>query len=405
MRDRSCFKGRFPIWLTSLQFGASMNPQIKIKVRPNNQIVVTCGNYRSVAKSPHQRLQNLHDRVPIKKVLALSETISNAREMYESKRDIYEYRLAQPLDIIQKSQRTKKRTKSRINTPKSFSRHSGQKIRECGAAMQIQCGDDPRFCHEVTLTLPANHRAAFETIAKYSWYIINRLTQLIRRDYGDSILWFFVWEYQKRGALHLHFCIYHPDESEGLWLCTRLIDLWHKILIDISDDSGIDMFLSKQMDRCTIRQNHQHHSQPIQKDVGRYFAKYAGKTESKSSWYCQSFPVSRFWGSSKTIKMIINQNSVECSWDYFANTLEQEKKMTEIIESILTKLNIVSVSSYEFSISLEGKHRLNQYKNGRKILSVDEDKIIASGIRYTFYCPNNKLKDALRLVNEQANYF
>lgn len=203
----------------------------------------------------------------------------------------------------------------------------------------------------------------------------------------------------------MHIAIYHPDECEGLYISAMLIEQWQKILGDISDMSGAWLLSDKCKGDREMKDFYQFHTMPIQKDVGRYFSKYAGKEESKNNWYVKKYPVSRFWGSSKQIKNIVKQNSFEFTWDYFADQVSKDEKLTEIIQNILAKITIVSSSSYEFNIKLAGKSRLNKYKNGRKILSVDDDKSVANGERFTFYCTNESFENALNLCKKEAETF
>jgi len=232
---------------------------------------------------------------------------------------------------------------------------------------------------------------------------MNRLLQPIRRDYGNDCLWFYVFEYQKRGALHIHVALYHPDESEGLWIAAKMIEQWHKILMDIGQKADTDMFLAKRRDRSTIRVKHQHHTQPISKAVGRYFSKYAGKLESKQNWYCQKYPVSRFWGSSKVIKQIIKDNSFEYKIDYFSDEKGQQNMMEYIIENLLEKIEIVSVSAYQFDIFLRGLHRINRYKDNRRIIVSGNNLSIAKGERHTIYCAANDYQKALEIYREMSH--
>lgn len=165
------------------------------------------------------------------------------------------------------------------------------------------------------------------------------------------------------------------------------------------------MFCQKNMRKSYIRSIHNHHAQPIEKACGAYFSKYAGKKESKNDWYCQKYPVSRFWGSSFTVKQIIKENSCCYELDYQGNEAEAEAKMQMIIQNVIEKLNIVSASQYSFDIQLQGKERLNRYQNGRKILSVDANKSIASGTRFTFYCDGIEIKNAMQLIQDECAYF
>lgn len=382
-----------------------MQSQLRIALRPNNQITITKGSWKKAlpetasllgTPSPDRyQLARFRDALKRKPVKDLAELT------FEEKLD----KLFPPLDIIENSQHGKKAPCMTLNRPKSFTRFSGQKVRESGAAISIASNNQPRFAHEVTLTLPANTKEAKTAIAAYSGYAINRLFQPIRRRYGNECLWFFVWEYQKRGALHLHLCVYHPDEAEGQYICSTLIEQWHKILCDISALANTCMFTAKQGDRCTIRSKHQHHTAPIRKDVGCYFSKYAGKSESKNNWYVQQFPVSRFWGSSYSVKKIIKENSIQIDYDYQGNGKETDRRYSELIEEITENSSVVSVSQYTFLISTPSKSEVRKYPNGRKIIRFTNRRIIAEGERTTIYTDSIGYQKILERLNQKKTEF
>jgi hypothetical protein len=379
--------------------------QIRITLRPNNQITITKGRWNKPLQPVSQSPIYLHDRISDEDKEAKKWEMIGQSAYYKAVSNYRKQRRNPPLDITKKSQRPKKNPACRINKPKSFTKVSGQRVRESGAAISIACENEMRFANEVTLTLPANTQEAFTALAAYSAYAVNRLFQPIRRKYGEMCLWFFVWEYQKRGALHLHICISHPDEMEGLYICSQLIEQWHKILEDISELANTCMFSDKRKDRCTIRSNHQHHTSQIREDVGRYFSKYAGKTESKNEWYIQKFPVARFWGSSRSLKRIVRENSLQFDFDYQGNEEEAIAKYTSIIESIIEKLPIVSFSSYEFSVGSQSKSVMRFYPKNRKILSIQKGKIFAEGERSTFYFSQTEFKKAKELIKNECESF
>lgn len=360
-----------------------MQSQIRISLRPNNQITITKGGWKKKLLPVYQNYKP--DKCPIDFNQKLQE-ISG-------------------LDITQKSQQTKKAPCSRLNKPKSFTRFSGQRIREAGAAMSIACDGKPERCREVTLTLPANTPEAFTALAAYSSTAVNLLFNPIRKYWGSNALWFFVWEYQKRGALHMHIALYNEDEKECEKMAHKLIDQWHKVLLIIGEKANTCMFTDRRKDRCTIRSKHQYHTEPIRKDIGAYFSKYAGKEESKNNWYVQKYPVSRFWGSSRSLKRIVRENSIQFDFDYQGNEKEATKKYTSIIESIIENLSIVKFSSYEFSIGSQSKARMRFCPNHRKILSIERGKIFAEGERSTFYFSQMEFKKAMELIRNECEWF
>jgi hypothetical protein len=284
------------------------------------------------------------------------------------------------LDITKKSQRSQD-ARSRAGfgvtpKPKSFTNYSGQKLRECGAAIDHTQPDlNKIYC--VTLTLPANHEQAFHALSDYSAYCINRLFQPLRRAYGSALLWFFVWEYQKRGALHLHIAVSHDTEGAAREASTMLITQWQKILEDISRLSGVCMFSAKSKDRCTIKANWQQDAQPMKKGLGRYFSKYAGKQESKQAWYCKKYPVSRFWGCCYALKAIIKSMGLTLKVN-FENEELADKYASELLEKVLSLSKISYLEQYNFQVNIGTKDNPYVVADGeRTILYVFPDMLMA----------------------------
>lgn len=270
---------------------------------------------------------------------------------------------------------------------KRFGNVQAQKIHECGAAMEMEMLD-PSYCHVTTLTLPANNHAAFECLAAYSGYAVNRLFQPIRRDYADCNKWFFVWEYQKRGALHLHIAHYHHCQIIGAEIGQKLIDTWHKILCDISDNSGIWLLSDRCKGDYELKSWYQHLSQPMRKSVAGYFSKYAAKAnQNEENNYIRKFsemyPPSRFWGSSSQIKAIVKSHHFHNCRDY----TESKDFMIELFERIHKMINdceIVLQKSYSFKKDLT------------------ENLCVAEGFRDVFYLSK---ADYQRILGEIRGLF
>ena len=273
---------------------------------------------------------------------------------------------------------------------KKFGNIQAQHIHECGASLEM-LSSDPRFCHVTTLTLPANTREAFECLAAHSGAIINSLFQPLRDKYPDTNHWFFVWEYQKRGALHLHIAHYHPDECEGMLIGNILIEQWHKILCDISDSSGIWMLSAKHEGDYEMKDFYQHHTQPMRKSVAGYFSKYASKAGQKEEnnyvrKFSQMYPPSRFWGCSKQIKAIVKENSFHNCRDY----TEQKDFMYFLfvrIHKMINESNIILQKSYSFKKDLT------------------QNLCVAEGFRNVFYLSPSDYQKVLSSVREDFRCF
>lgn len=382
-----------------------MRTQIRLDLRVNNQLTVTFGSWKRKLIDTSSLLgepqPDKYQLARYRHAIKTSGSVIAESETFENKLD----RLFPPLDITKKSQQRSKTNICKLNKPKSFTRFSGQRIRESGAAMSLAANGEMSRCRELTLTLPGNTKEAFSAIAAYSSTAINLLFNVVRKRWGKDALWFFVWEYQKRGALHLHIALHHESPEQCEQMAIALIAQWHNILEIIGEKANTCMFTAKQKDRCTIRAKHQYHTAPIEKDVAAYFSKYAGKEESKNNWYIQKYPVSRFWGSSRSLKQIVRENSLRFDFDYQGNEKEALKKYSELIEQVIEKLRIVSFKQYEFEVKGAPTATLKRYPSSKRVLSLCAGKVFAEGERSIFYIDKNDLEVAKNLLKEFENVF
>ena len=246
------------------------------------------------------------------------------------------------LDIIKKSQQHKKYERSwgKVQKDKTFTLNAKQKILESGAVVDRHCGTKNSF--EVTLTVPGSGWDVYDVVSRYSGYMVNRLTQIIRRaeKKGCKLHWFFVWEHQQRGALHMHWCI----ACEDSWAVANLIGLelrskWWVLLEELSEKTLIDLFKKRGFSgtwrHCP--EIWQSRVTRVRKSVAAYFSKYCSKNaesfrtierrraheERKSnlnpdladSARVYSLSPTRYWGSSRRTKRLCAEYRVRISFD------------------------------------------------------------------------------------------
>ena len=206
-----------------------MLPDFKLVLRPNNQVTVTRQRLSRKREPFYYLLENENHSHSELRLLRYHQ--KNGIDSYFDTASRKVRLIAQPsiayglepsqrqkifalLDISSKFQRSDKPSlrKGWGATPsiKNFTAKSGQKLRECGAIVDILCGGDLSRTRVITLTLPSSGEDSYKAISNYSGEITNRLLELIRRNENEStkFYYFFVWEHQKRGALHLHLCLH-----------------------------------------------------------------------------------------------------------------------------------------------------------------------------------------------------
>lgn len=248
------------------------------------------------------------------------------------------------LDIINefhlKQRSLKKGGWGHLSKPTSFTRNARHRLLEAGAIIDTDCKLN---AWEVTCTIPGSTSEAFRTIAENTGWIMNEITRLIRK--AKCQYWFYVWELQKRGALHLHVCVADPNMNLEL-LSKNLEQRWWGLLQSLCTRSGVDVF--EKSKTKTWRHTPcvwQSHTASIKKSVAAYFSKYAGKSASPTSvrkGFRQVYTPSRWWGSSSLVKKRIQQ--------------ERQKYQIEVPKSIGMEIH----KSLEDFLAMPG--RLKTYK-------------------------------------------
>ena len=400
--------------------------QLYVNLKVNNQVTIGLQNTRLISDAgksaylTHNQIaeKQIEKHFPIRNtVLKYKEIAAIARKNANKSRKSKAYLQWAlgikkcPLDIMKKLQANLKSFSSNLfglacffayakilivfgqyrkNQIKRFGSIQAQAIHECGAALELLT-HDPRFCHVTTLTLPANHHEAFQCIAARSGSIINSLFQPIRDKYPDMKYWFFVWEFQKRGALHLHIAHYHPDECEGMLIGNLLIEKWHQILCDISDETGIWLLSAKHDGDRKMQDFYQYHTQPMRKSVAGYFSKYCSKASNKEEnnyvkKFSEMYPPSRFWGCSSQVKLIRKENSFNNCRDYTENK--------EFMYFVFVRLHKM-VSSYE--IVLQNSYNFK--------VDLSQNLCVAEGFRNTFYLSPNDYQKILNDIRKDFDFF
>lgn len=178
---------------------------------------------------------------------------------------------------------------------KRFGKSTRDRAMDAAAAIENACGI--AGCLMVTFTLPGSLYAARVALESYSALVIERLRQLLKqweREEPDSEFGMVsVWEYQERGALHLHVLIGHrhkdgsPVHVERIRYTGEYLrwEWWPLLLCEISDLAGVDMFAKHR----GFTWGHRYHEigkhcvdyQFVKKSVRDYFGKYLGKDDGK----------------------------------------------------------------------------------------------------------------------------
>lgn len=154
-----------------------------------------------------------------------------------------------------------------------FSRLGKRTLYEFGAVAEQRHGKNIVF---LTGTQPGSGDAVTEAFARYSSYLVQRLTQWTR-DNVQSPLVAWVFERQKRGALHWH-CVVAAERPEELdFIRDSWRQQWISILEQISGLAGVNLFYNPERGE-DMKGSTQADARRCDQGVARYLSKYMGKT-------------------------------------------------------------------------------------------------------------------------------
>jgi len=173
-----------------------------------------------------------------------------------------------------------------------FSRYGRTLMREAAAVMDET---DRRRCVFLTGTLPGSTEASLQAISAWSGWIVQTVRQWLR-DRGIGAKFFGVWEWQRRGALHLHLCVQAPDASRARRLLRVWKERWIQILDGVSARSGVDVYRKNEWhtwasEKWRVRTD----AQVVEKSVGAYLGKYLSKGSSANRKQCNYPPSSWYF--------------------------------------------------------------------------------------------------------------
>jgi hypothetical protein len=222
--------------------------------------------------------------------------------------------------------------------PTTFGINAKRQLLRHGGALEHHA--PPEECLFLTGTLPGSTDDAFRSIAEWSGYIVHRLKSWIG-NYAPQKFDFYCWEYQRRGALHLHYCVWIPDDYNRTIILDSFRDWWIQILHSVGEKCGTDLFRKNAAwtwlnDLSKVRAV----AEVCRKSPARYLAKYLSKSASPSRGSARFFTPSRWWGTSRPLKAaaaLLTQvidivesgvNSVRKIWESVSHFCDSSESVT-----------------------------------------------------------------------------
>lgn len=139
-------------------------------------------------------------------------------------------------------------------------------------------GVPPSECLFLTGTIPGSTLDAFDAVACWSSWILKSVKTWLSNSGVIDNLSMYVWEFQSRGALHLHYFVHIPDEKARTNILWKWSIKWAALINEVGRRSGCDIW--ERRDGTTWKHFHgviQAPAQFVKKSVGAYLSKYLSK--------------------------------------------------------------------------------------------------------------------------------
>jgi hypothetical protein len=230
----------------------------------------------------------------------------------------------------------------------------------CGGSLLEKKSQSPAESTFITLTVPGDNTRTSLYVSNWSSYIVNRLLQYVRRDprnkESGSYSWFYCWENQKRGVLHLHLVLHHAAEGASKSLGDTIARAWYRILSDVSEKSFYCLFSRRGGKECVVSTSWQYDVSPVYKSVACYISKYVSKGVSTASTSGSRgfFAPARWWGMSRSLKRAIDRNSSRVVVENLSEAVATEVFLE--LERLIKSFDVVQSYDYSFDLSYGSYH-------------------------------------------------
>jgi hypothetical protein len=137
----------------------------------------------------------------------------------------------------------------------------------------------PEECIMLTGTLPGSTSDAMATIADLASAIVEKVRRWVRY-HSESKYWLYTWEWQKRGALHIHYVVYEPNPDRRDRLLRDWKEKWTEVLLSFGTEKALCLFdrgdKGSWLEKLSVVQAD---AIALIKNPARYLSKYLSKSK------------------------------------------------------------------------------------------------------------------------------
>lgn len=269
-----------------------------------------------------------------------------------------------------------------VNRKRHFGNAQRRALLRTGAVMS-RLYPNAGQTYEVTLTIPGSTTSALKCVAAHTPWLTNRLMQVIRdmeRKTGVTLSWFYVWEWQKRGALHMHMALGSSDGQLAKRAADEIEYRWFELLLELREMTGIDVFARSYGGTWRDQPSEwQSHIAPIAKNLAAYFAKYASKDKDTREAERNGTPVRFYprtwWGRSRDLSAAVREQTIKVCLGYL--TEDEAATWYQRLDEILSNYNHIREYCYGFSVErkLKDSSKKRCYAEGERRIRYYEDDV------------------------------
>lgn len=178
----------------------------------------------------------------------------------------------------------------------------------------------------LTGTFPGGDFRSQSAVASESAWIVHRLKSWIYKKIGANVS-YYVWEFQKRGTLHLHYVVLVPCARARAEIIEGFREEWIRLIAGASIRSGQNLFIgNKGRDFFLEKEKLQIYAQECYKSSAAYLSKYLSKKK-----YKDFPPPTRMWGASREARKLVAESLISIRFCH--KTISQAEDIAYRMES------------------------------------------------------------------------
>lgn len=298
------------------------------------------------------------------------------------------------------SPKTPSRPKSwgKVPKPTKFGAYARRRLLSAGAIVDSDL-KETHHRYFFTFTLPGSTPEAYVAMENWSGYLLTNITQVVRNA-TKAGHYFGCWEYQKRGALHLHLCVAFPKSIDPDQFEAKMKSSWYSSLSRVSEWSGVNLFERFSRKGNAPKSTWQFDAQPVTKSAARYISKYVSK-----GFHCMD-AMPRLHGCNGNPSLQLSGNPHR--WWVVSHSLS--KLIEEKIMSVTLQALSREQAEEAFDILCEFAVKANPvqppYRNSYHITDrTFEQNVIGHCEELIFYCHEGERESLLYMLKQLLRQF